>query len=184
MRIYTRKGDRGRTALRGGIRVPKTDVRIEACGACDELNAALGLARTCADDPELAALLHGAQSAIFAIGADIAATGRGPVASSLSDSAVGELERAIDAWEAPLPPLTNFILPGGTLLAAHLHVARTVCRRAERAVVAVTRQHDLSAQTLMYLNRLSDLLFVLARWANHRSGVADPVWHAGAQSGD
>jgi cob(I)alamin adenosyltransferase len=176
VRIYTRKGDRGETSLRGGLRVPKTDARVEACGACDELNALLGLAAASTDSPDIRGMLFRIQSSLFSIGAEIAAAGDQERSWSGGQEATADIERAIDGLDADLPPLTTFVLPGGIPLAALLHVARAVCRRAERALVAAGHVHALDPAICAYVNRLSDFLFVLARWVNHDCGVADVAW--------
>jgi cob(I)alamin adenosyltransferase len=179
VKIYTRTGDQGDTSLIGS-RVRKDDPRVVAYGEVDELNAALGLAKAEAADAALADLLRGIQKDLFAIGARLAdpasraleARGKEPVTAGRID----ELERAIDQSEADLPPLRSFILPGGNRLGASLHVARTVCRRAERCVVSLSAQTSIDPLVLVYLNRLSDLLFVLARLANHRAGCTEDPW--------
>jgi cob(I)alamin adenosyltransferase len=171
-RIYTRTGDSGDTGLIGGRRVSKADARIAAIGAVDELNATLGVARTLG--MEFDGLLADIQHRLFSVGASLAALdGSGGV----DENQVAKLESAIDAHEAELEPLRNFILPGGTPAAAQLHLARTICRRAEREVVALGREANLNSNTVTYLNRLSDLLFVMARTANARSGVTDVKWN-------
>ena len=180
MKIYTRTGDRGQTGLLGGRRVPKSHLRVTAYGEVDELNAALGTVRAQALDPELRALLAEIQRLLFAIGAQLADP-RARIARDREKAAVGpadveQLERAIDVREATLPPLRRFILPGGAPLGAQLHLARTVCRRAERAVVALSRKAQVDARLLTYLNRLSDLLFVLARFENQRAGQTEEPW--------
>ena len=183
MKIYTKTGDGGETGLFGGARIPKDSVRVATYGEVDELNAALGLARAL-DPPEFAdALLQRIQRDLFTIGAQLATPDpdQVPKALSRSGAAIGEsdiaaLEHAIDAHEARLEPLKNFVLPGGTPKAATLHLARTVCRRAERAVVALSRREQISPAILRYLNRLSDLLFVLARAANAHAGRPDLKW--------
>jgi cob(I)alamin adenosyltransferase len=183
VKIYTKTGDGGETGLLGGGRVPKDNVRVTAYGEVDELNAAIGLAR--ALDPAAFAdgLLQTIQRALFTIGAELAtpdtATREKVLARSgapLAAADVGALEAAIDAHSADLAPLTEFILPGGTPKAAALHGARTVCRRAERAVVALSHQAPIRPPILPYLNRLSDLLFVLARAANAHAGRPDVRW--------
>jgi len=181
VKIYTRKGDDGTTNLCAGPRVTKDDPHIEACGALDELNAWLGLARAESLDRDLDELLHRVQHELFNAGAELAmpapATGR---LDLLDSRAVDRLEREIDRYEAELPPLTEFILPGGTRAAAQLHVARTVCRRAERRVVSLAASQPTPADltpVLRYLNRLSDLLFVLPRVLNARAMVGDEIWH-------
>ena len=179
MKIYTRTGDAGETSLLGGPRVPKDDVRVAAYGDVDEANAAIGMVRALALPP-LDQLLLGIQKDLFAIGARLADPG-GKVAARRAKAAitpahVRRLEKAIDAREEELPPLRSFVLPGGTPTASLLHQARTVCRRAERSVVRLAREGHVDSQVLVYLNRLSDLLFVLARFENHRGGVDEPRW--------
>lgn len=181
MKIYTRTGDDGSTGLFGGDRVKKSHSRIRACGAVDEANAALGLAvmlhKGSEGDVELAPVLKRLQSELFALGSDLATPldSRAKVPRTTS-SQVANLEGLIDAFSAPLPPLRNFILPGGTPAACQLHIARAVCRRAERVVVAAQADVALTPAAVIFLNRLSDLLFVLARWVNYRSGVNDELW--------
>ncbi len=188
-RIYTRSGDAGETGLFGGPRVRKDDLRVEAYGATDELNAALGLAIALGAEPEINALLLEFQNDLFTLGGDLAAPEAADPAEKaaqfkierMSGGRVTELEAAIDRFTAELPPLTRFILPGGHPLAAHLHLARTICRRAERHCVTLSHavpaaQAPLNPEIIRYLNRLSDLLFTLARLANHRLGVADILW--------
>ena len=179
MKIYTKTGDGGETGLVDGSRIRKDHARVAAYGDVDELNAGIGVARTHADE-ELSQLLDGVQRDLFAIGAQIADP-RAQVAArkekaALAAGRIVDLERAIDAREAQMPPLTAFILPGGTPLAASLQVARTVCRRAERSVLALGRTDKVDPLILVYLNRLSDLLFVLARHANHVAGRPEPRW--------
>lgn len=179
MKIYTKTGDNGTTGLLGGTRVPKDHLRVAAYGDVDELNALLGLVKAEADGP-LARLLGHIQRDLFALGAQLAdPTAR--VASLKAKATVGaaqtrRLERAIDKAQAGLPPLTAFILPGGTSLGAHLHLARTVCRRAERGVITLNRDTPIGPRLLEYVNRLSDLLFVLARAANHAAGQGEDRW--------
>ena len=175
MKIYTRTGDRGETSLFGGARVAKNDPRIEAYGTVDELNSTLGVARASWPESPIDAALHGAQMDLFEIGAHLASPGTSRF-TGVGAERIEQLERGIDSMEAELAPLKSFILPGGTLAAAQLHVARTICRRAERLVVAL---HDESAETqstIAYLNRLSDYLFVAARFANRQHGVDDVPW--------
>lgn len=180
-KIYTGTGDAGETGLFGGDRVPKDHIRVVACGDVDELNAALG--SVLAADPEEfeRPLLEAVQRDLFRIGAELATPEPARLLRSRPDAEIGPdrvtaLEQAIDAHVAALPPLRNFILPGGTSKAASLHLARTVCRRAERSVVALSHTAPVSATILRYLNRLSDLLFTLARAANASAGRADVVW--------
>ncbi|MEN3001352.1 MAG: cob(I)yrinic acid a,c-diamide adenosyltransferase [Armatimonadota bacterium] len=177
MRIYTRTGDTGETGLIGGQRVPKDDVRVEAYGTVDELNAALGLARCFIEHDDLNALLERIQSQLFDMGAELASPPeRAAQFAALGEAEVEALERAIDQLEAELEPLRQFILPGGTPAASALHLARTICRRAERRVVTLSRHSTVSGVIIKYLNRLGDLLFVMARVANHRAGVPDVRW--------
>ena len=180
MKIYTRTGDDGTTGLIGGSRVSKGDPRIECYGTVDELNAALGLAAVAAD-AELRGWLREVQSALFAIGAYLATPAGTPaeqtnLADAVAQADAARLERQIDDAQAALPALSNFILPGGTEVAARLHLARTVCRRAERLVVGFAYADRVDIGILAYFNRLSDWLFVQARRANHLAGEADVPW--------
>ena len=178
MKIYTKTGDAGETGLFAGGRVAKDSLRVEAYGAVDELNAVIGLARTVADDATLTAALARVSSELFSLGADLATpldAGSAWIVR-VGDGMTARLENEIDGFEAELPPLTNFILPGGTPLAAHLHLARTVCRRAERRTVHLSHAEPLNDAALRYLNRLSDWLFVAARLANHRADRTDEPW--------
>ena len=181
MKIYTKTGDGGDTSTFGGGRVPKHDVRVAAYGSVDELNAAVGVAiATEPGDFELE-LLERVQCDLLAVGGRVASPDPSKVAKALdrapvTDERVADLEAAIDRADDELPSLTQFLLPGGTLKAAQLHVARTACRRAERRVVALSHSASLAPEILRYLNRLSDLLFVLARLANHRAGTTDRTW--------
>jgi cob(I)alamin adenosyltransferase len=181
LKIYTRTGDRGDTGLFGGGRVGKDDVRVDAYGEVDELNAVVGLARAASPGSDVARLLEGVQHDLFSIGAilatpDLEKMRRQLDKARLDEGRIAELEAAIDAADARLEPLKAFILPGGAPQAAALHVARTVCRRAERRVVHLARESELPEVVIVYLNRLSDLLFTLARLANHEAGVADVEW--------
>lgn len=177
MKIYTRTGDDGTTGLLGPGRVPKHAPRVEAYGAVDELNACLGVARALDHERWASEALAGVQADLFALGAELAAPDPAAIAGTrLADERVSALERWIDAMEAELPPLGNFILPGGSPLGAELHRARTVCRRAERRVTALAVSEPVAGTTVRYLNRLADLLFVLARWCNQRAGVAETMW--------
>ncbi len=179
MKIYTKTGDDGLTGLLGPGRVPKDCPRIEAYGTVDELNASLGLARAAGVDTGADDLLSRIQDDLFVVGSALADPAPdGPFFQALNADRIAILERAIDALDAELPPLTKFILPGGTVGAAQLHLARTICRRSERAVVRLIHQdgQHVAHEILVYLNRLSDLLFVLARAVNHRAGVADIPW--------
>jgi cob(I)alamin adenosyltransferase len=181
-RIYTKSGDAGETGLGDGTRVPKDAARVEAYGEVDELNAALGLvAAYCPDCPE-AAFLRNIQNDLFDVGADLCVPPTPQEAGKalrVTAAQAERLEKAIDRLNEKLEPLRSFILPGGTPAAAWLHLARTVCRRAERAVVTLMRTETVNPQVLIYLNRLSDFLFVLARVAND-GGKADVLWVPGA----
>lgn len=181
MRIYTKTGDEGKTGLFGGGRVPKDDVRVMAYGDVDELNAAIGLARAAAPVELFDAELTRIQQDLFALGGRLATPAPEKVdtalaKAALSEDRVGDFERSIDAADAELEPLRAFVLPAGTEKSAALHLARTICRRAERSVVTLTREASLPPLFLIYLNRLSDYLFVLARLANHRAGRPDVTW--------
>ena len=186
-RIYTRTGDRGETGLIGGRRVRKDHPRVEAYGAVDEVNSHLGIARTLLSDTAVAALLELIQHRLFDLGAELATPSgaRTRRAAAISSAHVQALEDAIDRYQAVLPPLRAFILPSGTPLAAAFHVARTTSRRAERRTVSLARKDPVNPEILRYLNRLSDLLFVLARWANHLAGRPDVIWQPGGhESGE
>lgn len=181
MKIYTRRGDDGDTALFGGGRVPKDHPRVAAYGAVDELNSVLGRALGVLTDAATARRLEEVQRDLLTLGAILATPrARGgrptPEVPDLDQSRVGDLEAWIDEATEELEPLENFLLPGGCAAAAELHVARTVCRRAERAVVTLSREEETSGVALRYLNRLSDLLFVLARLENRRAGTPDVLW--------
>jgi cob(I)alamin adenosyltransferase len=181
MRIYTRTGDAGETALFGGGRVSKHHLRVMAYGDVDELNSALGAALVTPPAEPEQGLLDQIQRDLFAIGGQLASPDPSRVQQALAKARVderriAEMEALMDRADATLPPLTAFILPGGCPRAAAFHVARTVCRRAERSVVALHEREPVTPIILTYLNRLSDLLFTLARLANHRAGVADRAW--------
>lgn len=178
MKIYTKFGDSGETALYGGKRIPKDALQIEAIGTIDELNAYIGYVQTLIDDADLCELIEGIQNYLFSIGADLAtpATHTKSTQMRVPGDFTTEMEKAIDTLSDELPPLTNFILPGGCQAGSVLHVTRAVCRRSERCVVRLTREVDVNPEILRSLNRLSDLLFVLARVVNHRSQMLEPIW--------
>ena len=181
MKIYTKTGDSGETSLFGGGRVPKDHPRVAAYGDVDELNSELGVVRATAPEGFFDDLLESIQRDLFSIGGYLATPDPEPVKKSLekatlSSSRVSEFERIMDAAEEELSPLRAFVLPAGTPLAASLHLARTVCRRAERSVVHLAHSNDVPEPFIVYLNRLSDLLFILARLANHRDGISDVTW--------
>ena len=177
VRIYTRTGDRGETGLAGGSRVSKDSTRVEAYGSVDEANSTLGLVRSVLYDHEIGLILEELQNDLFDAGADLARTNKGSEMSRITAERVLELERIIDRFESELPPLHAFILPGGGRAGASLHFARTVTRRAERRIVTLSRKESVNEQLIPYINRLSDLLFVLARVVNHREKQAEVEWH-------
>lgn len=178
MKIYTKTGDAGQTGLFGGQRVAKDALRVHAYGTADECNAAVGVARAAGLDGELAELLAEVQNQLFVVGADLATPGENANIPRVGEAEVAFLEQWIDRLEESLEPLRQFILPGGTLAAAQLHLARTTCRRAERWAVSLAHEEgeSVNPQVLVYLNRLSDLLFVAARAANARAGAPDVPW--------
>lgn len=188
-KVYTKTGDSGETGLVGGQRVAKNHPRIEAYGTVDELSAALGTARVelesergrfpdSADAEKLAAHLKFIQNQLFTLGGDLATRleDRHPMMPVMRGEEIAYLERLCDAFNADLPPLADFILPGGSRTSAALHVARTVCRRGERVLIHLALTEDIGEPPLVYLNRLSDALFVLARWANERMGIEEFTW--------
>ncbi|MSR73990.1 MAG: cob(I)yrinic acid a,c-diamide adenosyltransferase [Planctomycetes bacterium] len=185
MSIATRTGDDGNTGLFGGRRVAKDDLRIEAYGSVDELNACIGDVRALRPDADTDALLERIQSELFALGAELATPRENNPAAArvqpFSNANLDALDADLRRIEDSLPCLTNFILPGGSALAARLHFARTICRRVERNVVTLARSERIAATVVRYLNRLSDFLFLLARHANVSSGVAEITWR---QRGD
>jgi cob(I)alamin adenosyltransferase len=185
-RIYTKRGDTGETSLAGGQRVPKDALRIEAYGAVDELNAFVGMACvTCEEQAprairlaELFGILRRVQHELFNLGSILATLPQDvhPKQARVTEAEVTQLEREIDAMNAELPTLRSFVLPGGTRLNAELHAARTICRRAERLLVALARKEEIPPEAVRYLNRLSDALFVWSRWVNHQMGLAEVLW--------
>jgi cob(I)alamin adenosyltransferase len=179
-RIYTKTGDGGETGLFGGGRVPKDDLRVRAYGTIDELNAVLGVARAAGPPQEIEGVLERLQHQLFDLGAELATPDLASPAAAhvarVTPERVAALEQDIDRFEARLPPLRQFVLPGGTPVAAALHHARTVARRAEREIVRLAGREPINPELLKYANRLSDLLFVLARAANHAAGRPDVAW--------
>ncbi|MBI1765805.1 MAG: cob(I)yrinic acid a,c-diamide adenosyltransferase [Acidobacteria bacterium] len=173
-RVYTKSGDQGDTSLVDGSRVSKADLRVASYGDVDELNSVLGLARVGLTDAQLDAVLGRIQNELFVLGADLASPAHIAV-PRVNEALVVALEHDIDLLNAELEPLREFVLPGGNQLAATLHLARTVARRAERTVVALATGTEITDAAIRYLNRLSDLLFVMARVANKRSGTAEPA---------
>jgi cob(I)alamin adenosyltransferase len=180
MKIYTKQGDKGQTGLWGGQRVRKDSPRVTAYGTVDELNAHLGMARSSAIDARLGEQLARIQNELFVLGSDLATPGDDERIPRIQGEYITTMEQEIDQFESELEPLRQFILPGGTLAAAHLHLARTVCRRAERELVTLLADEGepVNEQALPYLNRLADWLFVAARVANARAGVADVPWQS------
>jgi cob(I)alamin adenosyltransferase len=179
-RIYTRGGDKGETSLGDGSRVPKLDCRIGAFGTVDELNAAIGVALAEDGLPErLREPLERIQNDLFDVGADLSVPFGIGDRLRVDDAHVQRLEQLCDQFNAELPMLKSFVLPGGSTAAAHLHVARTTCRRAERDALTAQEEAGVNPQVLAYLNRLSDFLFIAARWANKDSGRDEPLWRPG-----
>ena len=184
-RIYTRGGDRGETSLGDGSRVPKLDCRIGAFGTVDELNAALGVVLAEPDLPEpLRGPLERIQNDLFDVGADLSVPFGIGDRLRVEDAHIERLERLCDDFNADLPMLKSFVLPGGTPAAARLHVARTTCRRAERDALTANDEHGINPLVLAYLNRLSDFLFIAARWANKDSPADEPLWKPGGEGSD
>jgi cob(I)alamin adenosyltransferase len=177
--MYSRTGDKGETGLFSGERVPKNSLRVEAYGDVDELSSWIGYTRSLLKDKEVDEMLETVQRDLFLVCADLATRpekGRPQKAAQVSDAMVKRLEEAIDRLDAELPPLSTFIVPSGTNAATGLHVARTIARRAERRTVTLTQREDVNPQLVPYLNRLSSLLFALARIVNKRSGVEEAGW--------
>ncbi|WCN37338.1 cob(I)yrinic acid a,c-diamide adenosyltransferase [Aneurinibacillus uraniidurans] len=181
MKIYTKSGDKGETSLVYGVRVPKTDVRVEAYGTCDEANSAIGLGLSYVPRDEEWAMFHHVfhvvQTKLFHIGAELATPPGKDVGWKIEESDVAFLEQTIDEWDAMLPPLTNFVLPGGSPAGAAFHLARTVARRAERQAILVQASGEVNPIVIRYLNRLSDFLFVAARYVNQKQGTVEPTLH-------
>ena len=179
MKIYTKTGDAGKTGLFGGVRVAKDDIRVEAYGTIDELNSALGMAAALGADPSESSLLAEFQNDLFVLGAELACIPEKREQIKLRLIETGDIERLehhIDSLDTHLQPLKNFILPGGHPVAAALHHARTVCRRAERRVLSLSNVQEVAPHLLVYLNRLGDLLFVMARHAQSTRGQEDVLW--------
>jgi len=179
-RIYTRTGDKGETGLVGGSRVSKDSLRVETYGNVDELNSVIGIVRASLSDRELDALLAEIQNDLFIVGSDLASVGDSQQRNipRISKERIVVMERTIDKLESELSPLKAFILPGGGVVGSLLHNARTVARRAERRVVMLGKMETINEQLVPYMNRLSDLLFVMARVANHRENKAETEWHS------
>jgi len=184
LRIYTRTGDRGETSLFGGKRVPKDDLRIEACGAVDELNSVIGIIRSAKVSRSLDPILQRIQKELFILGSDLAtpisSSRRSAQVSRITEGHVAAAEAIIDQIQPNLPTLRRFVLPGGSQVSSYLHYARAVCRRVERRVVRLARTENVNPLAISYLNRLSDLLFILARLENKQAGVRDTQWFSSA----
>lgn len=179
MKIYTKTGDKGETGMMGGKRVRKDAPRIQAQGDIDELNAALGVCRAHNGDEFLEGILHILQREIFILGADISTpTESHYKVPRIEERQITQLEMWIDRIDSEVKPLQHFILPGGSMGAANLHLARTVCRRAERSIVALSQTENINTFAVVYLNRLSDLLFMMARYANIIAGIEEEKWKA------
>ncbi|VVC04435.1 Cobalamin adenosyltransferase [Candidatus Bilamarchaeum dharawalense] len=172
MRIYTKFGDKGNTTLLGGSVVPKNHPRVEAYGSMDELNAILGVIISFSTDPELTTSLSKIQKDLFVIGAELA----GSKNRSLSPARIGEIESEIDSMEADLPPINHFIIPGGSKTASLLHLARTICRRSERQIIALSQKEVINPEIIIYVNRVGDFLFVQARHVNYRKKISETIW--------
>jgi cob(I)alamin adenosyltransferase len=187
-RVYTRRGDTGETALAGGQRVPKDSLRIEAYGTVDELNSFLGIARASAEESAathpLAAILLRVQHELFNLGSILATLPEDvhPKQARITEAEATQLEVEMDRMNEDLAPLRSFVLSGGSRLNAELHICRTVCRRAERICVALSREENIPAEAVRYLNRLSDALFVWSRWASHVTGVPETLWEPNRSS--
>ena len=178
MRIYTKTGDKGETSLFGGKRVKKNTLRIETYGTVDELNSVIGICRSINTDKKIDAILEIIQNDLFTLGTDLSTSLeiKNKKVKRIQTTAITHLEQLIDKIESQLKPLKQFILPGGNNTAAMLHFARTICRRAERLVVQLSQKESVGENPTIYLNRLSDLLFVLARWSNYLSGTTEYLW--------
>ncbi|RKU25671.1 ATP:cob(I)alamin adenosyltransferase [Candidatus Poribacteria bacterium] len=178
MKIYTKFGDTGETALYGGTRITKDSLQIEAIGTVDELNAYIGYANTMIEESDISDVLECVQNHLFSLGADLATPASHSKSAEIritGDFTV-TMENLIDTLSEELPSLTNFILPGGSNAGGLLHLARTVCRRTERCVVRLSKEVDINPEIIICLNRLSDLLFVVARVVNNRSNISEPIW--------
>jgi len=174
MKIYTRFGDKGSTSLIGGTVVPKNDSRVIAYGSVDELNAVLGIAIAFSDLEDMTTLLSRVQEDLFVIGAELAT--KGAKTKPIPHTRIDDLEKEIDALWDHLPPLHNFVLPGGSKTASLLHLARTVCRRAERDIVELSQKETVNPDVVTYMNRVGDLLFAMARYVNHKKKTPEVIW--------
>jgi len=176
MKIYTKTGDDGTTGLQGGLRISKSNLRIRAYGSVDEINASLGLILSNKIDDDLRDILIKIQNDLFVAGADLSNPDLSNKKNRITQEMVENLEKKIDILENDLPPISNFILPGGHVIASEVHIARTIARRAETQVIALDEKEKINGECKKYLNRLSDLLFVIARTVNKRNGIEDIIW--------
>lgn len=176
MKIYTKTGDDGTTGLQGGKRVSKSNLRIIAYGAVDEINATIGIILSDKIDNDITVILTKIQNSLFVVGSDLSNPDRSSKKNRVTTEMVENLEKNIDVLEKELPPITNFILPGGHNIASLLHLARTITRRAETNVISLDEKEKVNDECKKYLNRLSDLLFVIARTINKRDGINDVIW--------
>ena len=176
MKIYTKTGDDGNTGVQGNLRMSKSHPRIIAYGTVDEANAALGIVLTNLLDDDIAEILRIIQNELFLVGADLSNPNLNDIRNRISLEMIQKLELSIDKFESELPPLTNFILPGGEIAAAQLHYVRTIVRRAETLVVQLSEKNEINSNCMIYLNRLSDLFFVISRLMNYRKGKDDILW--------
>ena len=177
MKIYTRTGDDGTTGLLGAGRVRKDSLRVEAFGSLDECNAAIGIARSLISEEDIDRILENVQSLLFSVGANLACPGETAKLELVHTDDIQMLEKAIDTLEEDLTPLKAFILPGGTTSSAHIHLSRSICRRAERNIVRLSHSEEINPLVLIAVNRISDLLFVVGRTLNFRAGRADSIWN-------
>ena len=176
MKIYTKTGDDGNTGLQGDFRISKSHPRIMAYGTVDEANAAIGIVLTNSLDDDVSQLLSQIQNDLFLLGSDLSNQNLNDLKNRVSLDMIEKIERSIDTFESELPPITNFILPGGNIAAAQIHQVRTIVRRAETLVVKLSDKDEINSNSIKYLNRLSDLMFVMGRLINKRNGVEDIIW--------
>ena len=176
MKIYTKTGDDGNTGLQGDFRISKSHPRIMAYGTVDEANAAIGIVLTNSLDDDVSQLLSQIQNDLFLLGSDLSNQNLNDLKNRVSLDMIEKIERSIDTFESELPPITNFILPGGNMAAAQIHQVRTIVRRAETLVVKLSDKDEINSNSIKYLNRLSDLMFVMGRLINKRNGVEDIIW--------
>ena len=176
MKIYTKTGDDGNTGLQGDFRISKSHPRIIAYGTVDEANAAIGIVLTNSLDDDVSQLLSQIQNDLFLLGSDLSNQNLNDLKNRVSLDMIEKIERSIDTFESELPPITNFILPGGNIAAAQIHQVRTIVRRAETLVVKLSDKDEINSNSIKYLNRLSDLMFVMGRLINKRNGVEDIIW--------